>query len=349
MQAPVATWTQQAELTASDGTAFDKFGWSVAISGDTALVGAPQHAVGSNAYQGAAYVFAGSGSTWTQRAELTAADGAAWDKLGSSVALSGDTAVIGAPRHVVGSTFHGAAYVFAGSGGTWTQQAELTASDGAAWDFFGFSVAISGDTALVGAPSHAVSGNSQQGTAYVFAGSGSTWTQQAELSASDGAAGDNFGWAVAFSGNSALVGALYHAVGGNPLQGAAYVFVNAPTTPPTTTVSGLPAHWVRHAVTLHFTAAPAAEGAPVAYTEHRLGSGAWTKGTSVTVKRQGATTLSYRSADTDNNLEVARSCIVRIDTTPPKPHMTLHCWSPSAARWPASGSRSATTSAPPVR
>ena len=160
---------QQAELNAADGAPGDILGCSVAVSGDTALVGAPNHAVG-----GTAYVFVYSGGVWTQQAELIASDGAAGDYFGSSVSISGDSALVGASGHAVGgNAYQGAAYVFVRSGSTWTQRAELTAADGAAWDNLGSSVAISGDTALVGAPSHAVSGNSQQGAAYVFAGSGS--------------------------------------------------------------------------------------------------------------------------------------------------------------------------------
>ena len=161
----------EAELIASDGAANDQFGASVAISGETALVGAPFN----HDYQGAAYVFTRSGSSWSQQAELVASDGGAWDQFGESVALDGDTAVIGAPGHQVGSNDQqGAAYVFGGSGASWSQQAELTASDGAAYDEFGWSVAISAGTVLVGAPMHTADGNTYQGAAYLFGGSGSS-------------------------------------------------------------------------------------------------------------------------------------------------------------------------------
>jgi len=223
------TWSQQAELTASDGGAVGMFGWSVAVSGSTAVVGAYEHAVGSNYYQGAAYVFVQNGSTWSQQAELTASDGAAYDFFGRSVAVSGSTAVVGAPYHLASgweSGGPGAAYVFVESGGTWTQQAELTASDGAANDSFGNSVAVSGSTALVGAPFHTVGSNQEQGAAYVFAESGGTWTQQAELIASDGAVNDTFGNCVAVSGSTAMVGAYGH----NAYQGAAYVFAESGAT-----------------------------------------------------------------------------------------------------------------------
>jgi MYXO-CTERM domain-containing protein len=116
-------------------------------------------------------------------------------------------------------------YVFVQSGTTWTQQAELTASDNAIAGGFPASVSLSGDTALVGAYAHQVGANMDQGAAYVFVRSGTTWTQQAEFTASDGAEADDFGYSVSVSGGTALVGAQQHQVGANAVQGAAYVFV----------------------------------------------------------------------------------------------------------------------------
>jgi nucleoside-specific outer membrane channel protein Tsx len=227
----VDPWIELAELTAPDGEAYDRFGLSVAANGSTIVVGAPGHAVGSNSYQGAAYVFVQSGTTWSQQAELTASDGAASDGFGSSVAVSGSTIAVGAPSHQVGANFdQGAAYAFVQSGTTWSQQAELTASDGAASDLFGRSVAVSGSTIVVGALGHQVGANSDQGAAYAFAQSGTTWSQQAELTASDGAQNDQFGWSVSVSGSTIAVGAPRHQVGSNSDQGAAYVFVPNGTT-----------------------------------------------------------------------------------------------------------------------
>jgi hypothetical protein len=111
------TWSQQAELTASDGAQNDEFGQSVAASGSTIVVGAPNFAVGSSSNQGAAYVFSQSGTTWSQQAELTASDGAQNDNFGSSVSVSDSTIVVGAPNHAVGSnSYQGAAYVFSQTG-----------------------------------------------------------------------------------------------------------------------------------------------------------------------------------------------------------------------------------------
>ncbi len=218
-------WSQTAELTASDGAARDYFGYSVAVNGATALVGAPQQQVGSNTTQGAAYVYTETNGVWSQTAELTASDGAAGDYFGWSVAVSGPTALVGARDHQVGSNaYQGAAYVYTEANGAWSQTAELTASDGAANDNFGWAVALSGSTALVGAPYHPVGSNGDQGAAYVYTETNGTWSQTAELTASDGAAGDVFGSSVAVSGATALVGAPYHTVGGNAYQGAAYFF-----------------------------------------------------------------------------------------------------------------------------
>src|SRR5450432_3677139 len=220
-----STWVQQQELTASDGADHDNFGRQVALSGTTALVGAPGKAIGLNNAQGAAYVFTFNGSTWVQQQELTASDGAAGDDFGYSVALSGNAALVGAYRKTIGSnSFQGKAYVFTFNGGTWAQEQELTASDGTEFDQFGWSVALSGTTALVGAESKTIGSNSAQGAAYVFTFNGSTWAQQPELTASDGAAGDYFGYSVALSGTTALVGAYRKTIGSNSTQGAAYVF-----------------------------------------------------------------------------------------------------------------------------
>jgi nucleoside-specific outer membrane channel protein Tsx len=214
-------WIQQAELTASDGAINDTFGQAVALSGNILVIGAPLHTVGSNSQQGAAYVFVESGGIWNEQAELTASNGKAGDGFGVSVAISGSTIVVGA---MYSNTQQGAAYVFVESGGTWSQQAELTASDGGSYQDFGFSVAVSGSTIVVGAYNHPVGSNSSQGAAYVFVQSGASWSQQAELTSSDGGFADGFGQSVAVSGSTALVGAPRHEVGSNYNQGAAYVF-----------------------------------------------------------------------------------------------------------------------------
>ncbi len=205
-------WSQQQKLTAADGAANDLFGLSVSVSGDTAVIGAD----GKNNFQGAAYVFVRSSGVWSQQQKLTASDGAAGDAFGRSVWVGGDTAMIGASGK---NSSQGATYVFVRSSGVWSQQQKLTASDGAANDWFGLSVSVSGDTAVIGASNK----NSDQGAAYVFVRSSGVWSQQQKLTASDGAANDDFGYSVSVSGDTAVIGAD----GKNSLQGAAYVFVRS--------------------------------------------------------------------------------------------------------------------------
>jgi hypothetical protein len=219
------SWMQQAELTASDGAASDTFGSSVGISGNTAVVGAPNKNLGSNTKQGAAYVYSLNGSAWVQQAELTASDPAAGDSLGYSAAISGNIAVLGAANKSLGSNVgEGAAYVYRFNGVSWAQQAKLLPSDGAANDLFGGWVAISGNTLVVGAGNKTVGSNAGQGVAYVYSFDGIRWVQQAELTASNGAAGDFFGCEAALTGNTLVVGACNKAVGANTRQGAAYLY-----------------------------------------------------------------------------------------------------------------------------
>ncbi len=226
-----SAWTFEATLIASDGAAADSFGNSVAISGDTAIVGAYANNIGAVADQGSAYVFTRSGTTWTQQAILTASDGAASDFFAISVAIDGDTAVVGSSFDNIGAVAdQGSAYVFTRSGTSWTQQAKLTASDGAAGDGFGISVAISGDTVVAGADLDNVGANIDQGSAYIFTRSSLTWTQQAKLTASDGAGGDLFGHSVALCEETAIVGASQDDVGANSNQGSAYIFIRSGTT-----------------------------------------------------------------------------------------------------------------------
>ncbi len=222
-----STWTQAAQITSSDGAPYDSFGIAMALSAGMALIGADRHQVGPNINQGAAYVFTQSGATWSQQAELTANDGSSGDAFGHGVALGSGTALIGATGY---DALKGAAYVFTQSGSAWTQTAKLTAGDGGDGDLFGLSLALSSGTALVGASNHKVGANANQGAAYVFAQSGSAWAQQAELTASDGAPYDQFGWSVALLAGTALIGSPGRQVGANADQGAAYLFTQSGTT-----------------------------------------------------------------------------------------------------------------------
>ena len=218
------SWTQQAKLLAADAASSKQLGISVALSGDTALVGAVED-TDHGKRSGAAYVFVRSGTRWTQQAKLTARDGAPFDQFGISVAISEHTALIGAvgdDEHGPGS---GSAYVFARSGTRWSQEAKLTAADGAATDQFGVSVAVSGNTALVGA-SLADARGPDSGSAYVFVRSGTSWSQQVKLTATDGANGDNFGASVALLEDTALVGVPNDRHLG-AASGSAYLFVRS--------------------------------------------------------------------------------------------------------------------------
>ncbi|MEK6642839.1 MAG: FG-GAP repeat protein [Planctomycetota bacterium] len=223
-------WTQQTKLTASDAAASDQFGYSVAISGETIVVGARYDSHVGVSYAGSAYVFTRTGGVWSEQAKLIASDAAGSDYFGNSVAVSGDTAVVGSyyDTHAGGSDA-GSAYVFVRSGVLWTQQAKLTASDAAVEDYFGISVALSGDTAVVGAYYDDHAGGTYAGSAYVFVRTGTFWVEQTKLLASDAAANDYFGTSVAVSGDTAVVGAPNddHSIPVKSNAGSAYVFVRA--------------------------------------------------------------------------------------------------------------------------
>jgi len=240
-------WSQQAYLKASNREPYDFFGWSVAISGDILVVGAPGEDSGATVVNGdessnnaigsgAAYVFVRRGTTWSQQAYLKASNAGAGDQFGQSVSLSGTTVLIGAHAEDSNATgvdgnqgdntvnSAGAAYVFVQDGFTWSQQAYLKASNTGS-DRFGWAVSISGETAVVGADQEASNFDGVDntplrtaaqdddtavaaGAAYVFVRNGTTWSQQAYLKASNSDAGDWFGSSVSVSGNTVVVGAL---------------------------------------------------------------------------------------------------------------------------------------------
>jgi hypothetical protein len=235
---PASGWAhahQVAILKAPRGQSEEEFGRSVAISGNTIVIGAPVREVGKHAHQGAAFVYVKPASGWRSAAptaELTAATGAAEEFFGESVAISGNTVVVGAPGRKVGAhAAQGAVDVFAAPrfprAGTPKQLAELTAPDGQANDALGISVAISGSTVLAGADLHRVGETAGQGVAYVFAKPDAGWRDarvSAQLTDAPGEAHALFGRTVAISANTIVVGAPDRA-GENAEQGAAYVFV----------------------------------------------------------------------------------------------------------------------------
>ena len=221
-----------------DGVGGDKFGYAVAVDGDTAVIGAYQDN-GKGADSGAVYVFSRVEGVWTQAAKLTAFDGEAYDNFGISVAVDGDTVVVGAPGNDGDGADSGSVYVFVKPTGGWatsTETAKLTASDGAALDYFGYSVAVDGDTVLVGAYQDDDEENDSEdsGSAYIFtkpnsSGGWADWnpmenTETAKLIASDGADDDWFGVSVALDGNTAVIGASGDDDKGID-SGSVYVFV----------------------------------------------------------------------------------------------------------------------------
>ena len=198
------------QLLPADGTEGEWFGMSASISCDVAVIGAPR---GDNDGPGSAYVFGYDGSTWIQQQELLASDGAAGDSFGIASSMSGEVVVVGAQADDDNGDRSGSAYVFRYDGSTWIQEQKLLPSDGAAGDWFGFSVSISGDVAVIGA-----AGDDESGAAYIFRYDGSTWIQEQKLLPSDGAADDWFGLSVSISGDVAVAGAFGDDVG------SAYVF-----------------------------------------------------------------------------------------------------------------------------
>ena len=211
------TWTEQAKLLASDGEAYDYFGFSVSIAGDYTVIGA-QWAEGT---KGSAYIFKRLGETWTEQAKLLASDGEWSDYFGKSVSIYGDYAVIGAPADDNSNGEDaGSVYIFKHFGDIWVEQAKLLASDGETENGFGWSVSIYGDYIIIGTPYDNDNGMAS-GSAYIFKRSGTTWTEQAKLLASDGAVYDLFGESASIDGDYAIVGAL-----GYEDSGSAYVFYN---------------------------------------------------------------------------------------------------------------------------
>jgi hypothetical protein len=208
-------WTQMVKLNASDADQYCQFGYSVAISGNYAIVGAYRDS--ENAYYaGAAYIYKLSDGEWTETDKIMADDGEEQDCFGVSVSISGSYAFVGA---YIKNNFTGAAYVFSVSDeGLGTQVAKLVPDDVAENDYVGYSVSISGNYAIVGIPH-----NDDTGSAYIYELSGGAWTEMIKLTASDAADYHCFGWSVFISGNYAIVGA-YQDDDGGAQSGSAYIY-----------------------------------------------------------------------------------------------------------------------------
>ncbi len=259
------SWVEEQKLLASDGGSGHLFGYSVSVSGDVALVGAPTAGNGAvyvfryidgfwveeqmlspsdvsisigadlslsdgialvggydAAGSGVACVFRWDGSVWSEEQTLVASDAEDDDYWSISVAVDGNVAIVGANRDDDGGTDSGSAYLFRWDGIAWVEEQKIVASDGAANDWFGQSVALSGDLVVVGAHGDDDSGEGS-GSAYMFRWDGMAWVEEQKLLASDGATSETFGFSVAASGSTAVVGA--HGGGFSGTQpGSAYKF-----------------------------------------------------------------------------------------------------------------------------
>ena len=232
-----STWVQEQELTASDPAPGDNLGRSVSLSGEIAVVGAHQDNCAAGFFCGSAYVFRFNGSTWEQEQKLTAPDAAESDVFGYSVSVSGDVVLVGARLDDCDAGENcGAAYVFRyhpeqPSGDRWTLEQKLAASDATPGDFFGSSVSVSDDTAIVGAPVDDCAVGAECGSAYLFRFTGSQWVQVRKLVASDPSANAAFGYSVSTDGNVALAGVVADNCSEGEWCGSTYLFRVASCVP----------------------------------------------------------------------------------------------------------------------
>ncbi|MHC4658647.1 MAG: FG-GAP repeat protein [Planctomycetota bacterium] len=215
-------WYQQARLFDSLGHMHANFGYSVSISGNYCMIGAP-YAVGLALQSGRLYIYKREGTSWLPLVGYyTPQDGAAYDRAGLSVSMSADFAIVGVPYDDDNGDESGSAYIYKRDGDSWSQYAKLTASDGATEDFFGGSVSITDNIAIVGASGDDDNGTNA-GSAYIFKYTGNTWNEFLKLNASDGDAEDYFGASVSLSTEYAIVGAL-RGDNNEPNCGSAYIF-----------------------------------------------------------------------------------------------------------------------------
>lgn len=219
------TWSQEAKLLAPEGQEGDFFGNAVGISNDTAIVGAP-FARDNGIATGVVHVYVRNGTTWTHQTTLTPSTSAVDDEIGYAVAIDGDLIVIGAPGDDEVAMDAGAAHTFKRSGSSWTAQDKLVPTPGGASGYFGVSVALSKTTALIGAWDDGSAKNA--GMAFVHTTDGTAWTMESALVPTDPEAADTFGYSVALSGNTALIGASGDDDTGKD-SGSAYVFTRSGT------------------------------------------------------------------------------------------------------------------------
>ncbi len=218
--------TESNKLTASDPAEDHFFGYNVSIDGDYAIIGAIGDDDGGD-FSGSAYIYHHDGTSWTEQAKLTAPDAGDYDNFGTSVSINGNYAIVGVPYDDFSGYSTGSADIFVRSDTSWTHQAKLTASDADGGDYFGYSVSISGDYAVIGAYEDN-DGGGDFGSAYIFVRSDTTWSQQTKLTASDAANNDKFGYSVSISGDYAVIGANGDEDGGSN-SGSAYIFIRTDT------------------------------------------------------------------------------------------------------------------------
>jgi len=216
-------WRYDAKLTASDGAMDDRFGRSVSIQGNTAVIGAiwdDDNGIDS----GSAYVFEYDGTSWNESAKLIASDGATLDKFGWSASISNGRVLVGAKWSDVNALDSGAAYVYRFDGAAWVEEAKLAPADGELDDHFGYSVALEDDLAVIGTTWEGDNGF-KAGAAYAYRFDGTSWAQEAKLLADDGMTNDRFGYSVSVSGGRVVVGSYAHPDNGLD-AGAAYLFMH---------------------------------------------------------------------------------------------------------------------------
>ena len=219
-----ANWVETQKLYASDGALGDEFGYAVGISGDIAVITARGESPMGIFGAGSAYLFERSGSTWIETAKLFANDATPEDHFGQAVAISGNRIVFGVSHDDPVGSGSGSIYVFEKSGNLWSQFMRLTPSGLAPGDAFGFSVAIDGDTIVVGSlGDEGPAGQNNTGSAYVFDRDPGLWVQRQKLIPSDPAMNQSFGVAVSVSGTMALIGAAHDSTAGS-IAGSVYAF-----------------------------------------------------------------------------------------------------------------------------
>ncbi|PID64990.1 MAG: hypothetical protein CR962_00460 [Gammaproteobacteria bacterium] len=223
-----SSWVQSAKLTASDGEASDRFGSSITLGGNRLVIGATGANVNNNNDQGAVYIFDFNDGSWVQSAKLTASDGTNHSSFGNFVSLDNNRVAIRAYGQREGLFSHtirpGAVYIFDFNGSSWVQSAKLTASDGDKWDKFGASFSLDGNRIAIGAHGVNVNGNDSQGAAYIFDLGNDGWRQSAKLIAADGSADDHFGGSISLNGNRVAIGSNETDDNNNAPQGAVYLF-----------------------------------------------------------------------------------------------------------------------------